>query len=144
MVATKLELANKILLEIIKITELDLKNIKVANHNFVLEHAEKKSELLKQFTKAKSDLENALIDLCAANGGKDISELLSKDEQDGLKALRINLQSLKVKNKEYARYALIVRDFFNQMLAKIMKEKGMNLAYDDNKISSEMILKIKA
>lgn len=144
MVATKLALANKILLEIIKITEMDLKNIKVANHNFVQENADKKAELLKEFTKAKTELEQALIDLCAANTNKDMSELLSDSEQDGLKALRINLQTLKAKNKEYARYALIVKDFFNQMLQTIMKEKGTNLAYDDVKISPEMVLKIQA
>ena len=144
MILTKLNKANKVLLEIIKITELDIQNIKVANHNFVLEHAEKKGELLKEFTKAKAELEQALIDLCAANTNKDMSELLSDEEQDGLKSLRLNLQSLKVKNKEYAKYALIVKDFFNQMLQAVMKEKGTNLAYGDMNISSEMVLKINA
>jgi Tfp pilus assembly pilus retraction ATPase PilT len=61
-------------------------------------------------------LDNELIKLINANKGKELSELLSDEEHDGLNTMKEALATLHKHNKEYAKFVVTISEFYNSLL----------------------------
>lgn len=108
--------ATKDIKSLIKLTEADILDIKEANHSKVTERTLLKNDLIQSFTNKKSLLDNELLKNVEASGGKELSEILTDDERDGLNSMKEALASLHKINKQYARYVVTVSEFYNSLL----------------------------
>ena len=120
--------AISILRQIIDLTNTDIANIKVAKHNDVGPHSELKTKLLANIEKTKKDLDNELLKLAQANPGTNLSSLLSKESKDNLATLRSTLIELKKVNFEYAKNVVVIKEFFDSLVGKMLG-KSTNSSY---------------
>ncbi len=142
MLKKHLDEVNSILERLINLTQEDIENIKIAKHESVTPSVEEKNKLIAEFTTAKKQLDAALITLNNSST-KGLSELLDEEDKQKLDLLKKNLQTLHTKNKEYAKFVLIVKDFLDGLVNKMFNTNdGTNNAYGDKKTSPESIFKI--
>lgn len=120
--------AISILRQIIDLTNTDIANIKVAKHDDVGPHSELKTKLLANFEKTKKDLDNELLKLAQANPGTNLSSLLSQESKDNLATLRSTLIELKQVNFEYAKNVVVIKEFFDSLVGKMLG-KSTNSSY---------------
>ena len=120
--------AISILRQIIDLTNTDIANIKVAKHNDVGPHSELKTKLLANFANTKKDLDNELLKLAQANPGTNLSSLLSQESKDNLATLRSTLIELKKVNFEYAKNVVVIKEFFDSLVGKMLG-KSTNSSY---------------
>lgn len=118
--------AISILRQIIDLTNTDIANIKVAKHNDVGSHSELKTKLLANFEKTKKDLDNELLKLAQANPGTNLSSLLSQESKDNLATLRNTLIELKKVNFEYAKNVVVIKEFFDSLVGKMLGKSTNN------------------
>lgn len=142
MLKKHLDEVNSILERLIDLTQEDIENIKIAKHESVTPSVEEKNKLIAEFTTAKKQLDAALITLNNSST-KGLSELLDEEDKQKLDLLKKNLQTLHTKNKEYAKFVLIVKDFLDGLVNKMFNANdGTNNAYGDKKTTPESIFKI--
>ncbi|TEY03956.1 flagellar export chaperone FlgN [Campylobacter sp. US33a] len=142
MIKQYLDTANSILEKLIKLTESDINDIQNAKHENVAKSVEEKNKLIAEFQLAKKQLDDELIRLNNSNP-KGFIELLDDEDKTKLAELKQNLQTLHSKNKEYAKFVLIVKDFFDGLLNTMFENgNGMNNAYGDKKTELESLFKI--
>ncbi|EAK1252361.1 flagellar protein FlgN, partial [Campylobacter jejuni] len=118
MLKQRLDEVNAILAKLIALTEEDIENIKVAKHESVTPSVEEKNKLIAEFITAKKQLDVALVELNNSST-KGLSELLDDEDKQKLDLLKKNLQNLHSKNKEYAKFVLIVKDFLDGLVNKM-------------------------
>ncbi|MBZ7956123.1 flagellar protein FlgN [Campylobacter molothri] len=142
MLKKHLDEVNTILEKLIALTQEDIENIKVAKHDTVAPSVEEKNKLISEFTTAKKQLDAALVALNNSSA-KGLSELLDEEDKEKLDLLKKNLQTLHSANKEYAKFVLIIKDFFDGLVNKMFNlNDGTNNAYGDKKTTPESIFKI--
>ncbi|TKX33303.1 flagellar protein FlgN [Campylobacter taeniopygiae] len=142
MLKKHLDEVNAILEKLIALTQEDIENIKVAKHDTVAPSVEEKNKLISEFTTAKKQLDAALVALNNSSA-KGLSELLDEEDKEKLDLLKKNLQTLHSANKEYAKFVLIIKDFFDGLVNKMFNlNDGTNNAYGDKKTTPESIFKI--
>ncbi|MFB1640360.1 flagellar protein FlgN [Campylobacter molothri] len=142
MLKKHLDEVNTILEKLIALTQEDIENIKVAKHDTVAPSVEEKNKLISEFTTAKKQLDAALVALNNSST-KGLSELLDEEDKEKLDLLKKNLQTLHSANKEYAKFVLIIKDFFDGLVNKMFNlNDGTNNAYGDKKTTPESIFKI--
>ncbi|MGH2328171.1 flagellar protein FlgN [Campylobacter taeniopygiae] len=142
MLKKHLDEVNAILEKLIALTQEDIENIKVAKHDTVAPSVEEKNKLIFEFTTAKKQLDAALVALNNSST-KGLSELLDEEDKEKLDLLKKNLQTLHSANKEYAKFVLIIKDFFDGLVNKMFNlNDGTNNAYGDKKTTPESIFKI--
>ncbi|MBZ7934966.1 flagellar protein FlgN [Campylobacter sp. LH-2024] len=142
MLKKHLDEVNTILEKLIALTQEDIENIKVAKHDTVAPSVEEKNKLISEFTTAKKQLDAALVTLNNSSA-KGLSELLDEEDKEKLDLLKKNLQTLHSANKEYAKFVLIIKDFFDGLVNKMFNlNDGTNNAYGDKKTTPESIFKI--
>ncbi|MBZ7964891.1 flagellar protein FlgN [Campylobacter sp. 2457A] len=142
MLKKHLDEVNAILEKLIALTQEDIENIKVAKHDTVAPSVEEKNKLISEFTTAKKQLDAALVALNNSST-KGLSELLDEEDKEKLDLLKKNLQTLHSANKEYAKFVLIIKDFFDGLVNKMFNiNDGTNNAYGDKKSTPESIFKI--
>ncbi|MBZ7969350.1 flagellar export chaperone FlgN [Campylobacter molothri] len=142
MLKKHLDKVNTILEKLIALTQEDIENIKVAKHDTVAPSVEEKNKLISEFTTAKKQLDAALVALNNSST-KGLSELLDEEDKKKLDLLKKNLQTLHSANKEYAKFVLIIKDFFDGLVNKMFNlNDGTNNAYGDKKTTPESIFKI--
>ncbi|MBK2001279.1 flagellar protein FlgN [Campylobacter sp. RM10532] len=142
MLKKHLDEVNAILEKLIALTQEDIENIKVAKHDTVAPSVEEKNKLISEFTTAKKQLDAALVALNNSST-KGLSELLDEEDKEKLDLLKKNLQTLHSANKEYAKFVLIIKDFFDGLVNKMFNlNDGTNNAYGDKKTTPESIFKI--
>ena len=142
MLKQRLDEVNAILAKLIALTEEDIENIKVAKHESVTPSVEEKNKLIAEFITAKKQLDVALVELNNSST-KGLSELLDDEDKQKLDLLKKNLQNLHSKNKEYAKFVLIVKDFLDGLVNKMFDiNDGTNNDYGDKKTNPESIFKI--
>lgn len=143
MLKKHLDEVNDILKQLIELTEQDISDIQVAKHSGVSESVEKKNQLIAEFTQTKKQLDAALVSL-NNNSPKGLSEALDEEDRQKLDELKKNLQTLHSKNKEYAKFVLIVKDFLDGLVNTMFETNdGTNNAYGDKKTIPESIFKMK-
>lgn len=114
--------------KIIDITNQDIENIKKAKHDEVGPHSEQKTKLLSEFENIKKDLDAQLLELATNNPNQNLSDLLSQNSKDSLQKLRATLIELKSVNFEYAKNLVVVKEFFDSLLGKMLG-KSINSLY---------------
>lgn len=108
---------------LIKLTRLDIKNIKAAKHNELQISASLKEELIASFENKKSLLNSELIRLTEKNSGKTLNDLLSKKEKELLESFKKNLSKLKRVNRDYAKYVATISEFYNSFCTAIFNQE---------------------
>lgn len=143
MLKKHLDEVNDILKQLIELTEQDISDIQVAKHSGVSESVEKKNQLIAEFTRTKKQLDASLVNLNNSSP-KGLSEALDEEDRQKLDELKKNLQTLHSKNKEYAKFVLIVKDFLDGLVNTMFETNdGTNNAYGDKKTIPESIFKMK-
>lgn len=142
MIKKHLDEVNAILLKLLELTSKDIENIKVAKHEAVSVSVEKKNKLIAEFGIAKKQLDAALVELNNSSA-KGLSALLDDEDKQKLDILKQNLQELHNKNKEYAKFVLIVKDFLDGLVNTMFDtNNGTNNAYGDKKTNPDSIFNI--
>ena len=106
--------------DIIKITELDMLDIKEAKHDSQFERLSLKEEKLKSFESKKAMIDYEISSLMNSNPDKDLPQLLDVEQHDSLDELRTELTNLRDINKRYAKLVLVVSNLYNTFLERIV------------------------
>ncbi|EAI4441349.1 MULTISPECIES: flagellar export chaperone FlgN [Campylobacter] len=142
MVKQHLDKTNSILEKLINLTLEDIAQIQAANHQHVSKSVEEKTKLVNDFQIAKKNLDKALVELSNQGNNKGLDELLDDEDKEKLALLKQNLNTLHQKNKEYAKLALIIKNFYDNLLNTMFEQNGTNNAYGDNKTIPDSLFKI--
>ena len=106
--------------DLIKITESDLEDIRVANNNPQFERLSLKEEKLKSFEAKKAMIDHEISSLMSTNPDTNLPELLSKEQHDYLDELKVELNNLREVNKKYAKLVLTVSNLYNTFLERLV------------------------
>ncbi|MBT0825980.1 flagellar export chaperone FlgN [Campylobacter lari] len=142
MVKQHLDETNSILEKLIDLTLEDITQIQAANHQHVSKSVEEKTKLVNDFQIAKKNLDKALVELSNQGNNKGLDELLDDEDKEKLALLKQNLNTLHQKNKEYAKLALIIKNFYDNLLNTMFEQNGTNNAYGDQKTIPDSLFKI--
>ncbi|EAK9945540.1 flagellar protein FlgN [Campylobacter lari] len=142
MVKQHLDETNSILEKLINLTLEDITQIQAANHQHVSKSVEEKTKLVNNFQIAKKNLDKALVELSNQGNNKGLDELLDDEDKEKLALLKQNLNTLHQKNKEYAKLALIIKNFYDNLLNTMFEQNGTNNAYGDQKTIPDSLFKI--
>ncbi len=125
---------------LIELTSKDIKDIKEANHELVFERTKIKNDLIKAFEHKKILLDNELVKIVKDSEEKELDKVLGNEERDLLNKMKAKLSILKDKNKEYAKFVVIISEFYNTLLDKIFPREMDGYHKSDHRPAS--ILKV--
>ena len=137
-----LDEAMGVLDELIAQTTEDIENIKLADHSKVDDSVRRKNELVKKFESVKSLLDKELLRVSRENGGVNLSSILDDEVKSSLALMRSKLEELYSKNKEYAKYVVGVKEFFDSLLKNMFKGE-QDGGYDKNGLRPESLFKTR-
>ncbi len=120
MLSYHLQSALSDLRDLIKITESDVEDIKVAKNDPQFERLALKEEKLKSFESKKAMIDHEISSLMSANPDLDLPLLLNKEQHDYLDQLKEELSNLRDVNKQYARLVLTVSNLYNSFLERLV------------------------
>jgi len=106
--------------DLIKITESDMEDIKLANHNPQFDRLSLKEEKLKSFESKKAMIDHEISALMSTNPDTDLPQLLSDEQHNYLDELKIELSNLRDINKKYAKLVLTVSNLYNTFLERLV------------------------
>jgi ABC-type phosphate transport system auxiliary subunit len=106
--------------DLIQITKSDIEDIKVAEHNTQFDRLSLKEEKLKSFETKKAMIDHEISSLMTANPSVELSELLNEEQHQLLEELKIELDNLRVINKSYAKFVLVVSNLYNKFLERLV------------------------
>ena len=106
--------------DLIKITESDVEDIKIANNNPQFERLTLKEEKLKSFESKKAMIDHEISSLMSASPDKELPQLLSEEQHGYLDQLKIELSNLRDLNKKYAKLVLAVSNLYNSFLERLV------------------------
>jgi hypothetical protein len=106
--------------DLIRITELDMEDIKEAKHEPQFERLSLKEETIKSFEQKKAMIDYEISSLMTAHPDKDLPELLNEEQHTALDELKIELSNLRDVNKRYAKLVLAVSNLYNTFLERIV------------------------
>ena len=136
-----LDEAMGVLDELIAQTTEDIEKIKLADHSKVDDSVRRKNELVKKFESVKSLLDKELLRVSKENGGVNLSSILDDEVKSSLALMRSKLEELYSKNKEYAKYVVGVKEFFDSLLKNMFKSESGN--YDKEGLTPESLFKTR-
>ena len=137
-----LDEAMGVLDELIAQTTEDIEKIKLADHTKVDDSVKRKNELVKKFESVKSLLDKELLRVSRENGGVNLSSILDDEVKSSLTLMRSKLEELYLKNKEYAKYVVGVKEFFDSLLKNMFKGE-QDGGYDKNGLRPESLFKTR-
>ena len=137
-----LDEAMGVLDELIAQTTEDIEKIKLADHSKVDDSVRRKNELVKKFESVKSLLDKELLRVSRENGGANLSSILDDEVKTSLALMRSKLEELYSKNKEYAKYVVGVKEFFDSLLKNMFKGE-QDGGYDKNGLRPESLFKTR-
>lgn len=138
-----LEEAIAVLDELIATTSEDIKNIKEAKHSAVEESVKKKNDLVKKFEATKSMLDKELMKVSKEHSSTDLASILDDEVKSNLVKMRGKLEELHEKNKEYAKYVVVVKEFFDSLVSNIFQNKKDNDGYSKSQPTPESLFKTR-
>ena len=106
--------------DLIKITELDMQDIKEAKHDSQFERLSLKEETIQSFEQKKAMIDHEISSLMTINQDKDLPQLLNEEQHAALDELKTELSNLREVNKRYAKLVLVVSNLYNTFLEKIV------------------------
>lgn len=143
MLKTYLDDAISVLDELIKTTNLDIQNIKEAKHSAVEESVKLKNDLIKKFENTKLQLDKELLRVSKEKNSTDLASILDDEVKANLVKMRGRLEELHLKNKEYARYVVTVKEFFDSLVADMFKDTKDDNGYSKTKPTPETLFKTR-
>jgi len=106
--------------DLIAITESDIEDIKVAEHNPQFDRLSLKDEKLKSFEAKKAMIDYEISSLMTANPDIELPNLLDEEQHILLDELKVELNKLREVNKHYAKLVLIVSNLYNGFLERLV------------------------
>ena len=106
--------------ELIRISNLDMQDIKEANHDAIFQRLESKNNAIAMFDRSKDLARDAMLKLSKENPNKSIEELLDPNSLALIDKMREGLKTLRDINKNYAKRVIAVYEFYNSLLASII------------------------
>ncbi|MEK6658421.1 MAG: hypothetical protein AABY36_01910 [Campylobacterota bacterium] len=127
--------------DLVKITESDVEDIKVANHNPQFERLKLKEEKLKSFESKKAMIDYEISSLVSLNPNVELPKLLNDEQHVYLSELKVELSNLREVNRRYARMVLAVSNLYNTFLERLIPTEMQGY----NKVASKesTILKVR-
>jgi len=120
MLSYHLKNALKDLEDLIEITQSDILDIKVAEHNPQFDRLSIKEEKLKSFEAKKAMIDHEISSLMTSNLNVQLSDLIDEEQHQLLDELKRDLSRLRVVNKEYAKLVVVVSNLYNTFLEKLV------------------------
>ncbi len=105
--------------DLIKLTKEDIKDIKNARNDEIFKRTKIKDEIIVLFENQKQLLDSELLRIMNRNKDKELSEVLSENEKKSLEKLKTKLQELHSINKEYAKFVVVINEFYSSLFDKI-------------------------
>lgn len=106
--------------QLIEISEQDIEDIKLANHEYQFERRRIKEDVISSFENKKAMIDHEISKLMTQNPNVSLDKLLNDDENEYLKKLKTSLASLRDVNKKYAKMVLSVSSFYNKLLERLV------------------------
>ncbi|MBE0499637.1 MAG: hypothetical protein IBX43_10460 [Campylobacterales bacterium] len=106
--------------QLVKISEQDIEDIKLANHEYQFERRKIKGDMISSFENKKAMIDHEISKLMTQNPNVSLDKLLNDDENEYLKKLKISLVALRDVNKKYAKMVLSVSSFYNKLLERLV------------------------
>ena len=106
--------------DLILMTESDIKDIKVAQHDPQFDRLSLKEEKIKSFEAKKAMIDHEISSLVRANPNAQLPELLKAQQHQLLDDLKVKLSRLHEVNKEYAKLVVIVSNLYNTFLERLV------------------------
>jgi len=106
--------------DLIKITESDIEDIKLAQNDSQFERLSLKEDKLKSFEQKKAMIDHEISTLMTANPHADLPELLNQEQHALLDDLKVELNNLREVNKNYAKFVLLVSNVYNNFLEQLV------------------------
>lgn len=128
--------------ELIRISNLDLQDIKEANHDAIFQRLESKNNAIAMFDYNKDLARDAMLKLSKENPNKSIEDLLDSDTLALIYKMRQDLKALRHVNKNYAKSVLAVYEFYNSLLESIIPSQRDG--YSNKSYSKVDLLHIEA
>ncbi|RDU58139.1 hypothetical protein [Helicobacter sp. MIT 99-5507] len=128
--------------ELIKISNLDMQDIKEANHDAIFQRLESKNNAILMFDRNKDLARDAMLKLSKENPNKSIEEILNPEALMLIDKMRDGLKTLREINKNYAKSVVAVYEFYNSLLENIIPSQRDGYS---NKLYSKVdLLRIEA
>ena len=106
--------------DLIKITESDIADIKVASNDPQFDRLSLKEEKLKSFESKKAMIDHEISTLMSSNPDVDLPDLLNEEQHNALSELKVELNNLREANKHYAKLVLTVSNLYNTFLERLV------------------------
>ncbi|MBR7117816.1 MAG: hypothetical protein IKC84_00390 [Helicobacteraceae bacterium] len=106
--------------ELIRISNLDMQDIKEANHDAIFQRLESKNNAIYMFDYNKNLVRDAMFKLSKENPNKSIEEILDSETLVLIDKMREGLKTLREINKNYAKSVVAVYEFYNSLLENII------------------------
>jgi len=106
--------------DLIVMTESDIEEIKVAQHDPQFDRIALKEEKLKSFEAKKAMIDYEISSLMTTNPTTELTNLLNVEQHQLLDELKIKLSRLREVNKEYAKFVVIVSNLYNTFLERLV------------------------
>lgn len=101
---------------LIEISNLDMQDIRVANHEAIFSRLESKNNLVESFKTNKSSADSEMQKMLQSHPNKGITELLDENAMIIIDEMRVKLQELRDLNKHYAKSVIAVSEFYNSLI----------------------------
>ncbi len=142
MLSHHLQSALKDLKDLITISQKDIDDIQLAQHDNQFERISMKEERLHSFESKKAMIDHEISKKMSANPDKEIVELLNNEEQKELENLKQELLNLREINQRYAKMVLSVGSFYNSLLERVLPTEMQG--YNKVASSDSTFLKVRA
>ena len=128
--------------DLILMTESDIKDIKVAQHNPQFDRLSIKEEKIKSFEAKKAMIDYEISSLMRINPDMQLPQLLNEEQHQLLEELKVKLSRLHSVNKEYAKLVVVVSNLYNSFLERLVPTEMQGY----KKVASKdaAILKVRA
>ena len=128
--------------QLVKMSEQDIEDIKLARNEPQFERRKIKEDTLASFENKKAMIDHEISKLMTQNPDTSLDELLNEDENTSLSNLKSALATLRDVNKKYAKMVLSVSSFYNTLLERIIPTEMNGYTKQTSKDSS--FLEIRA
>ena len=106
--------------DLILMTESDIKDIKLAQHDPQFDRLSLKEEKIHSFESKKSMIDYEISSLMNSNTDIELPKLLNAEQHKLLEELKSKLSKLHEVNKEYAKLVVVVSNLYNDFLEKVV------------------------
>jgi hypothetical protein len=141
MLSYHLESAVKDLDQLVKISEQDIEDIKLAKHQDQFERRKLKEDTISSFENKKAMIDHEISKLMTQNPDTSLDELLNEEENSSLQNLKSSLATLREVNQKYAKMVLSVSSFYNTLLERLVPTEMQGYSKTASKSASFLELR---